>query len=534
VILFVTGFASMAMEVVWTRAFTPVMKTTIYAFAALLVTYLVATWLGSVAYRKSARRGTTMPVGQLMAYLAASTFLPIVMNDPRIPPNSLTVCISIAPLCGLLGYLTPSLIDATSAGHPQHAGKVYAVNILGCILGPLVAGYAMLPTIGVKGSLIILGLPLLILSLITFKSWTTDVLQRNTVVAMAVVLLALSVSVVKTMEDKDLYKNAVVRRDHTATVISEGEGWTRRLLVNGIGITNLNPVCKTMAHLPAGHLPRKPENILVICFGMGTTFRSAMSWGTDVTAVELVPSVRDAFGFYFDDAETLLKNPRAHVVIDDGRRFLKRTSQKFDVITIDPPPPVEAAGSSLLYSEQFYEDIRARLSDDGILQQWYPSDGTPDNNLIAFAVARSIINSFPHVRVFGTPGVKGLHFLASMKPIPRRTAEEVVARLPTAAQADLVEWYQGLDALGVVRGILNEEYTLDQFRNQAESIFVSDDRPFNEYYLLRRYFGYEPGTVAAPSVVVVLVCALIVCLIAFRPRRAPTPTPGDPSTGGAK
>ena len=46
-VLFTTGFTSLAMEVVWTRAFTFVLKTTIYAFASIIGTYLVATWIGS-------------------------------------------------------------------------------------------------------------------------------------------------------------------------------------------------------------------------------------------------------------------------------------------------------------------------------------------------------------------------------------------------------------------------------------------------------------------------------------------------------
>jgi hypothetical protein len=83
VILFATGFSSMAMEVVWTRAFTPVMTTTIYAFASLLVTYLVATWLGSMTYRRHLSRGVTIPVGQIMGYLAAASFLPRILPETR-------------------------------------------------------------------------------------------------------------------------------------------------------------------------------------------------------------------------------------------------------------------------------------------------------------------------------------------------------------------------------------------------------------------------------------------------------------------
>ena len=115
-----------------------------------------------------------------------------------------------------------------------------------------------------------------------------------------------------------------------------------------------------------------PKSTCVICFGMGTTFRSLGSWGGNFTAVELVPSVCDSFGFFWDDAEEVAGRTGARIVVDDGRRFLSRTEEKFDLITIDPPPPVEAGGSSLLYSSEFYAVLRERLSDTGVLQQWFP------------------------------------------------------------------------------------------------------------------------------------------------------------------
>ena len=54
------------------------------------------------------------------------------------------------------------------------------------------------------------------------------------------------------------------------------------------------------------------------------------------------------FTYYHPDGGPLLASSRAHVVIDDGRRFLDRSAEKFDAIIVDPPPPVNAAGSSLL------------------------------------------------------------------------------------------------------------------------------------------------------------------------------------------
>jgi spermidine synthase len=83
-----------------------------------------------------------------------------------------------------------------------------------------------------------------------------------------------------------------------------------------------------------------------------------LSWVIDSTAVELVPSVPELVTFFHPNAAALMMSPLSHVVIDDGRFYLERSSAQYDVITIDPPPPVEAAGSSLLYSKEFYSTVR--------------------------------------------------------------------------------------------------------------------------------------------------------------------------------
>src|SRR5262249_55809825 len=139
----------------------------------------------------------------------------------------------------------------------------------------------------------------------------------------------------------------VERRDYAASVISAEIVGTKALLVNSVGMTSLTPITKFMVHLPLMYHKGPAQSVLVICFGMGTTYRSALSWDVDTTAVELIPDVPKAFGYYHADAAEVVKNPKGRIVIDDGRRFLNRTQEKYDVVVIDPPPPIEAAGSSL-------------------------------------------------------------------------------------------------------------------------------------------------------------------------------------------
>jgi spermidine synthase len=124
------------------------------------------------------------------------------------------------------------------------------------------------------------------------------------------------------------------------------------------------------------------------------------------------------------------------IVIDDGRRFLSRTRKKFDAIAIDPPPPIEAAGSSLLYSSEFYELAKLRLNPHGILQAWIPHGVPPPT---VQAILRSLSEAFPYVRSFGSIESWGTHLLASMEPI-LRSPQELAERLPAGALRDLMEW----------------------------------------------------------------------------------------------
>jgi spermidine synthase len=273
-----------------------------------------------------------------------------------------------------------------------------------------------------------------------------------------------------------------VRRDYAASVLSFGEGSQRCLVVNGLGMTRLTPITKLMAHLPLAFHRGPPESALVICFGMGTTYRSCLSWGIPTSAVELVPSVRDAFGYYHADAARLLADRRGRIIIDDGRRFLERTRGQFDAIVIDPPPPVEAAGSSLLYSEEFYLAARERLRTNGILQAWVPARAQ-----VGRAALRSLCNVFPYVRCFDSIEGWGVHLLASMQPIEPNSAARLAARMPESAKRDLIEWTPSATATAYLEQVLANETEAQRNLDPNPNLRITDDFPYNEYFLLRQW-----------------------------------------------
>jgi len=198
-----------------------------------------------------------------------------------------------------------------------------------------------------------------------------------------------------------------------------------------------------------------------------------------------VPSVPKLFSYYHPDGDQIMALPNAHVVIDDGRRYLERSPQLYDAIIIDPPPPVQTAGSSLLYSEDFYAVARERLRRGGILQQWLPEG----DDAVQASVARALKNSFPYVHVHHSVEHGGWHYLASMSPIPERTSAELVARMPASAISDMMEWGPAKTPVEQFDRLLSNEMTLDQLIALSPSTpALQDDRPINEYFLLRTPF----------------------------------------------
>jgi predicted membrane-bound spermidine synthase len=488
-VLFLTGFVAMAEEVAWFRTFTVFLGTEVYAFASLLAVYLAATAAGSAAYRLQRRRGRDVPPWRLLPYLAPAAILPLVLADQRLHPGSASVLASLVPFCLLLGYQTPSILDRFGGDRPRAVGRLYAGNVAGCILGPLAASYLLLPALGERWTLALLP-ALLAMAAFTVDRQGPARLRPRWPALVAVASCVVAGLAAQTYLDGFAHQAGVryeVRRDVTGTATAIAEPDRKALLVNGIGMTALMPVTKMMAHLPSVCLGRPPRRSLAICFGMGTTFRSLTTWGP-VDVVELVPSVPSLFGFFHADAAEVLRRPGARIVIDDGRRFLARSRDTYDIITIDPPPPLEAAGSSLLYSREFYRAAQARLAEDGILAQWAPSGETA----IFESIYRTLRDVFPNVLVFRSRLTPGHHFLASRRPMVIPNAEQAVHAMPPAAVRDLVEWNPETHPVAMFAMTFYFQLIPSTLPSLAEGGRITDDQPFNEYTFLRRHLSGEP------------------------------------------
>ena len=109
------------------------------------------------------------------------------------------------------------------------------------------------------------------------------------------------------------------------------------------------------------------------------------------------------------------------------------------------------------------------------------------------AITRALHQSFPYVRAFVGIGGWGIHYLASRQPIPVRSAAELAKRMPASAAADLVEWGPFPTAEQQLAAVLRNEVSVDQIlAADPKAPTMQDDRPVNEYYLLRDWGVWQP------------------------------------------
>ena len=226
-----------------------------------------------ICYRSQAHSRQPGESASAWSLLPLFAMIPLAVLDPRLSLGviqivGLRVC-GIGMFCAMLGYLTPLLVDSWSSGDPDRAGTAYAVNIAGSIVGPLIAGFWILPWLGEHWAIFALSIPLFAIAALTAFRKPSETVRINSGLdprlkfALATVAAILLFSVSRDVET--IYAAREVRRDYSATVIATGEGFQRRLFVNGVGMTSLTPITKYIAHLPLALMSRPPRNASAPC-----------------------------------------------------------------------------------------------------------------------------------------------------------------------------------------------------------------------------------------------------------------------------
>jgi spermidine synthase len=164
--------------------------------------------------------------------------------------------------------------------------------------------------------------------------------------------------------------------DSPVVVSESAEGFRCFHVAGKVEATNSPTDMRTqrlLGHLPAIVHP-EPRTVLVVGCGSGMT-TGAFLLHPSVERIVLCEMesnvIRTARQYFAKENGGVLDDPRLEVVIDDARHFLAKTKEKFDIITADPIHPW-VRGAASLYTAEFYELCRSRLTPSGVVTQWVP------------------------------------------------------------------------------------------------------------------------------------------------------------------
>jgi predicted membrane-bound spermidine synthase len=458
-----SGFVSIAYEILWFRVLANFSLHTVYAFSAMLSTYLLGLVLGAficakfIAPRKDrllvnfarlqlliAAAGllTVALLGRSRNILALITPLPrwLGIPDAILDPLagtteiiflSLIVFLLPTTLIGIGFPLASELTIHRLSALGRRLGGLYALNTLGGTLGSLTAGFLLLPYLGTQASLtliVVLNLLLFVATVVSQSALRRDRrlwrLAAEGMVFCAVGAWFLGPRYLEHAQTRfDGARILAFRETRDATFVVTGyesadEGAYQQLLVNGRSYANNAPPGRRymaiLGHLPA-LLHRDPRSALVACIGTGTTIGALTTHPSlrAITGVDLSQAVFDVAPLFEPLNHAFHRRPQVETIVADARHHLLTNDRTFDVITFEPPPPQDA-GIVNLYSREFYQLAKRRLGKGGVLAQWVPLDLSRE--ALPRMMIRTMMAEFPHVSLWIPSRMEGV-VIASMEPL---------------------------------------------------------------------------------------------------------------------
>jgi spermidine synthase len=505
-----SGAISLAYEVVWTRILAVLFDSSIYGFVLMLATVLAGIAVGGaiggvfVRYRTSPRiAGLAFGWLELGIGLAAvlaliafgsaydvlvglrgsGSFLErLVRTDLRL--MAVLSILTVLPAALLMGATFPvaaRLWAAGSSGLGQKLGGVYAGNVAGAIVGSLAAGFVLVPVLGAHHSLLLLAVGNVVVGTVVLAVAETRLTLTLVSGTMALAVVAWGATwpslhqVVFNEHFPDQHLLAYWEGLENTVSVARDDAGVRTLFTNSRGQTNDAPDLvryhRVMGHLAALLAPSRTTRALVVGLGAGATPGAlAQHSGSQVDVVELSESVISAAPFFRLANADVLQRQNVHVSIDDGRNFLLRNRQPYDVITADVVHPYDA-GATNLYSVEYFSLVARSLAPNGIMIQWVSPGSAFEHSLIV----RTFLQAFPN----STLWLGGDLLIGSLSPI-RISRTELEARLADpAARPSLTEvgFNHAQDVFAQFRGTSAELHAY-----AAEGPILTDDHPILEYF----------------------------------------------------
>lgn len=415
-----SGVAALAYELGWMRELSTMLGSTAYAQGTMLSAYMTGLGIGGLLGTWLVRRVVRPMVAASRAELSVALFSVIAFLCLHYMPGfyfdlvSGTRDVSAGKFLGTqfiisfvimvlptiaMGTTYPLIMKAV--GHDEHigalSGKLYAINTMGGIIGALLATFVFLPTVGVKGSLVIAAcfsvLAAMLIRGLATREFKVFAFFKTPDFAVAIIIIAI-ISMIPARTGSPLglgqvfyYTSSKAYKEASTTrkVLFDKEGIYSRVqvvknadgsktLCNGAldeGTDNkFDRVTTTMLAAVPAMSTETPKSALVVGLGTGFTSKMYDDLGfKKITTVEINPDVLPASKFFIGKIPT--DSAKWNVVVDDARAYILTNPEKYDCITSEPSWPW-SSGVASLFTQEFISAAKTRLNDGGVYCQWLP------------------------------------------------------------------------------------------------------------------------------------------------------------------
>ncbi|MEP6782119.1 MAG: fused MFS/spermidine synthase [Acidobacteriota bacterium] len=436
-----SGFASLTLQVVWTRLLVQILGPTTYAFSTVVAIFIIGIAIGSATASRVVSRMSRPATGLAISLLLSAGFavaalagvdwalltIARIVSHPEyqfidvLQREVLLVSALLLPMTIAFGAAFPFAVALASGRDETVAeslGLIYAINTLGAILGSLLAGFVLVPLIGLDTTIrtvaaiaTLTAIMVLIIAGGGRSRWFGAAIAVAVIIAIAAVprwdralLSSGAYKYALAMRGADLQTALTAgellsyREGSTGTVTVRKLTGTISLAIDGkVDASNAGDMLtqRLLAHVPLLLHPN-PQSAAIIGLGSGVTLGSALTHPlTEATVLEISAEVVAASKFFDEENHHALSDRRTRLIVGDGRTHLMLGKQTYDVIVSEPSNPW-MAGIASLFTREFFEGARDRLAPGGVLCQWAHTYDISNRDL------KSIVATFLDVFPTGT------------------------------------------------------------------------------------------------------------------------------------
>ncbi len=426
---FLLGFFTMVVQVLLIREITTVFQGNEVMMAWTLATWMFLTGVGSWLGRSSRKEASTInriflltaflpPLAVLLMNLGRNQlFLPGTLVHPLW--FIVMMLVLLAPLCILSGYAFVLLIKADDRDNRRFA-LVYAMETAGSLIGGVAVSFLLTRWFSVMESLLIASLA------VVGTLWALH-REKPLQVALIVLVTLLTLFFLFPLDlhiKSFLFNNQKVVATHetpfgNVTVGSLGDEKT--VYENGSALFTTGDAIVSEEYVHFALLQhRKPRKVLLISGDLNALSAEVLKYPaiTRLGYVEINPGLTKLISRYRETPG----DERIEIIPGDGRRFIMKTNETWDVIVVGVPDP-SSLQLNRYYTDSFISFLKRRLENDGVVIYGLSPSGnyiSPEKSSMEASLYHTLSGHFKHIRII--PGERD-YYLASDDTLSARPGE---------------------------------------------------------------------------------------------------------------